>query len=735
MKSEDQFQIRPAARIVNTLGRELIKDDLAAIVELVKNSYDADSPDVDVKFDYDDKEKTLTIIIADSGHGMSRDTVINKWLVPGTSDKLERKRSPKKKRQLQGRKGIGRYAAGILGQELFLSTIDEDGNKTELLMDWSDISSHTYLDEVDILVETNKTKDSSGTHIEIKNYLQQNTPPISITTIWPDEKLKKLKTELSKLLSPLDRNKKDRFDIKLSFGDLPSKDYSHVEIDISPLPLLELYDYRIHGSISKSGEIKLTYENQCLKPVKPEEIHVAGSKAEGELDGATCGRIEFDIRVFDRDPEAIDEIVKRAKIHNSLDMGKLEIRRWLNDFNGIGIYKGGFRIRPYGDRDYDWLNLGARRVDVPAKRIGSNQVIGLINIEPEEKSGLEEKSARDGLIENSSYALLQQRIFDVIRIVEEKRYNYRVASGRGRKLVNIEKTLESLFDFDDVAKDLEKRLKKLKVPDNEISNLKNKIYAVKQNKAKELEDIKETIAYYQGQASLGKMVGHILHEGRKPVGYLRNTLPDVASIIRKAIDNPGNNSIVKEIEDDIPYLISETEKLHTLFSSLDPFAFKKSERIRVHKLSSIIKKSIKVFEKELNNNSIIVTNTIKDDTEVYCRATELGWVFANLIENSLYWLSNSDNSNSEIVITLEKGEDFHVIKFSDNGPGVNEELLEHGRLFEPGISAKQDDSGTGMGLAIVGELIKRNHGEVWATNDDEGASFYIRLAARREAVK
>lgn len=175
MSKNEKFQIRPAARIVNTLGKELIKDDLAAIVELVKNSYDADSPNVKVSFKYEEDEKALVIIISDSGHGMSRDTVINKWLVPGTSDKLERKRSPKKKRQLQGRKGIGRYAAGILGQELFLSTVDESGKKTELLMDWSDISQHTYLDEVDILVETSPTKSDSGTHIEIKNYLQKNT--------------------------------------------------------------------------------------------------------------------------------------------------------------------------------------------------------------------------------------------------------------------------------------------------------------------------------------------------------------------------------------------------------------------------------------------------------------------------------------------------------------------------------------------------------------------------------
>lgn len=533
----------------------------------------------------------------------------------------------------------------------------------------------------------------------------------------------------------MEKNKKDRFDIKLSFDEFPSNTYSHIEIDITPLPLLDLYDYRVHGSITKTGVIKLTYENQCLKPIKKEEIQFSGSSLPDELTGATCGQLEFDIRVFDRDPEAIDEIVKRAKISSGLNMGKLEIRQWLNDFNGIGIYKGGFRIRPYGDKDYDWLNLGSRRVDIPAKRIGSNQVIGLIKVAPEEISGLEEKSARDGLIENSSYTILQKRIFDVIRFVEEKRYSYRVASGRGRKLVNIEKTLESLFDFDDVAKDLEKRLKKLNVPDREVSQLKEKIFDVKKEKAKELEDIKETIAYYQGQASLGKMVGHILHEGRKPVSYLRNTLPDIASTIKKAINNSSNIVLLKEIEEDIPYLSSEAENLHTLFSSLDPFAHKKNERIKAQNLSAIIRKSIKVFKRELDKKGVSIRSTVDGDIKAYCRATEMGWVFANLIENSLYWIDTSNSTDGEICINVNKGADFHVIEFYDNGPGVSEEILDNGRLFEPGISTKQDNSGTGMGLAIVGELVKRNHGEVWAMNRDKGVSFYIRIPANKEAAQ
>jgi anti-sigma regulatory factor (Ser/Thr protein kinase) len=83
-------KIRPAPRLLRTIGQDLIKDTYAAIVELVKNAYDADSPEAIVRFIYSEEKKRLLIRLEDHGHGMSFDTVVNKWLVPATDDKLIR---------------------------------------------------------------------------------------------------------------------------------------------------------------------------------------------------------------------------------------------------------------------------------------------------------------------------------------------------------------------------------------------------------------------------------------------------------------------------------------------------------------------------------------------------------------------------------------------------------------------------------------------------------------------
>ena len=96
----------PTGRLIMSIGKDLIKDLPAALVELVKNSYDADASYV--KITYIKNEDGLNIIVEDDGHGMSQDTVLNAWMVPSTDYKLKKKNSPKG-RVYQGRKGIGRY--------------------------------------------------------------------------------------------------------------------------------------------------------------------------------------------------------------------------------------------------------------------------------------------------------------------------------------------------------------------------------------------------------------------------------------------------------------------------------------------------------------------------------------------------------------------------------------------------------------------------------------------------
>lgn len=121
----ETLTIRPYARLITMLGDQLIKNELIALVELIKNSYDADASWVKVSFIDFTPDYSLTatskIIIEDDGCGMNADILRKHWLNPATPDKLRRKAinaKTEKGRILQGEKGIGRFAIFKLGKPL-----------------------------------------------------------------------------------------------------------------------------------------------------------------------------------------------------------------------------------------------------------------------------------------------------------------------------------------------------------------------------------------------------------------------------------------------------------------------------------------------------------------------------------------------------------------------------------------------------------------------------------------
>ena len=309
-------RIRPAARLLKTIGQDLIKDVYAAIVELVKNAYDADSPDVLIKFTFDEEKSRLLISVEDHGHGMGFDTVVNKWLVPATDDKLIRKQS-EKGRVLQGRKGIGRFAAAILGERVLLETT-ENGISTSLILDMEELDTVQYLDELELDIESQETGKPNGTIIEIE---KDNVSAKDVRDIWTSQQIRKLFVELRSLTAPeevynIASNQgfdiyHDTFEMELRFCQFPIEEYSNRKIEIKPFPVLDLYDYKISGKIEPNGNAVLIYENQNIASLPPEKIKIK-IPLELQSDHRYPGETFVDIRVYDRDSDSIDNIIKRG---------------------------------------------------------------------------------------------------------------------------------------------------------------------------------------------------------------------------------------------------------------------------------------------------------------------------------------------------------------------------------------------------------------------------------------
>lgn len=709
MSTSGTYRIRPAGRHILTIGRDLIQDVYAAVVELVKNAYDADSPDVNIEFMAAPDHSGYSIIISDHGHGMSRDTVINKWMVPSTRDKLDRRTSPSG-RVMQGRKGVGRYAASILGTDLLLETVTAEGEKTTVYVEWENFEDAEYLDDVEVLIETTEVSEPPGTQLTMAG-------DIELLADWDKKQFEKLRFELKKLKSPVSAAlSDDDFCIILKVEGFPAVE--DISETIESFPIFDLFDYKIAGKISADGNGTLTYSSQKARNTADECILFDTGGPTG------CGELDIDVRVYDRDKDAIDSLIGRGlKDESGNYVGKLQARQLLNASNGIGVYRNGFRIRPLGDPDFDWLKLNEQRVQNPSLRIGSNQAIGYVQIQSDEQSGLIEKSARDGLRENAAFGHLKEISTKVIAELETRRFDYRMKAGLSRPVIKVERELERLFFFDELKRDVLERLTKSGIDPKTSNKIIDIISREEEDKNKIATEIRQAVAIYQGQATLGKIINVILHEGRRPLSYFRNQIPNLRYWYKSFRKTENLKNFEKSLSI-VEGIGMNAEFFVNLFNKLDPLAAGKRSKKEPLALKKEIENVLAVFEQEMKSQKVIAEITGSDDFRFFSWRQDVNAIFTNLVDNSLYWMSEKKTPKRKIIIELTTDKDslLHV-DYHDTGPGIEPDHIASEVIFEPEFTTKP--SGTGLGLAIAGEAAARNDLELKAFESEEGAWFRL----------
>ena len=725
MNTDTTYKIRPAGRHLLTIGRDLIQDNYAAVVELVKNAYDADSPDVHIAFTASPLRSGYSIVISDLGHGMSRDDVIKKWLVPSTQDKLAKRISPSG-RTFQGNKGVGRYAASILGTDLLLETVTPEGEKTTAYFEWRIFEAAEHLDDVEIPIETTQVSEPQGTRLTINGDAQ-------MLAEWDGKRFEQLQFELKKLKSPVSTVfNDDEFRIHLTVNGFP--EVEDIEEVIEPYLLFDLFDYKISGSITKNGKGILTYASQKARNIAEEQIEFdIRDELSFDFENSTgCGRFDIDIRVYDRDSDALASLIRRGlKDESGNYVGKNQVRQLLNTYNGIGVYRNGFRIRPLGDPDFDWLQLNKRRVQNPSLCIRNDQAIGYVQIDSDYSSGLIEKSARDGFKENEAFNQLKEVTTAVIRQLETRRFNYRKSAGLSRPALKVERELKRLFDFDELKKRVRTQLTKAELDETTVDEIIALISQEEEDKNKSTEEIRQAVAVNQSQATLGKLLNVIVHEAIQPIAYFRNQIPNLR-YWNESFQKTGDFERLEKVLSIADGIEENMEFFVKFFRRLDPLAARRRGARKPLALKKTIEGTLSIFENEMKSHNISAEIKGPDDFKFSCWSQDIYAIFTNLIDNSLYWMDAKKAPIRQITVELvTDGESLNHIDYRDTGPGIEPELIESEVIFEPQFTTKPD--GTGLGLAIASEAAERNDLELKAFESEKGA--YFRLQPKMESIR
>ena len=146
-------------------------------------------------------------------------------------------------------------------------------------------------------------------------------------------------------------------------------------------------------------------------------------------------------------------------------------------------------------------------------------------------------------------------------------------------------------------------------------------------------------------------------------------------------------------------------------------------------LKKAVEGALSVFEDQMASHGISAKVSGPDDFRFLSWEQDIYTIFTNLIDNSLYWISEKKPSIRKITIELQTdGDSLRHIDYRDTGPGIEPEHIDSGVIFEPDFTTKPN--GTGIGLTIAGEAAERNDLELEALESEAGA--YFRLQPKTE---
>ncbi len=730
------------------LGDQLIKNNVVALTELAKNSYDADATWVQVRIGNMQnwgkkklkKDELPFVEIEDDGDGMKFEVIRDAWMNPATPSKYTRRQQNRIKtrrgRIIQGEKGIGRYAVFKIGScvELFTrNRVGKDGGGREIhlttdlsgyseeFMSKKNSKSHLplYFDQLESVYETlgrpHHIKPSPIIIQGNSNTRRNHGTLIRITALrypWTDASAKNVKKALSRLESPFSK----KIDFRVSI------EFEGAEIGILEQHTLEQAweeaTLEMVGKVDKSGVCKFVLNE------KPGELDLVESL---KSDAFKDNRLHF----FDEENHRTHEPVCGPFSFHFYVFGDLRqiasADKELRDFiigHRTYIYRDGVRVYPYGDRDNDWLKLDILRGTVRASYYLSNdQLMGYVDISSEKNPMLRDKTNREGLLEEGT-------AYEDLRLLTISALNFL------NKELQKEKLRDELRPKTRSAREGELFLQSQKV-EKRIESLSEKFREAGDNEGgetvhqlsldylKEKQILHRQIELVEDLAGVGLAVDATSHDVMVVVGRARENIATLSELVN------AKSPILERIRDKTQALEGQLMFVESLLHGIQPLfrsARRRKEEVRI---LDAVKKVERYYEIPLKRQKIHLE--VKELPPPLILQTAEGillQILINLFDNSVYWLKADSTKNPTIEIQIDGNSGTMV--FADNGPGVKDEDSDY--IFEPFFSTK-GIQGRGLGLYIARQLADRYQYEISYLDQKReqilpGANFKIEFQSK-----
>ncbi|EAY29200.1 sensor histidine kinase [Microscilla marina] len=747
----EKIPFNVSARAARLIGRENVAKAEGALIELIKNTYDADAT-ICVVYINTNSDK---ITIIDNGEGMTDDVIKSKWMTIGTDHKQYDFKS-KEGRVRTGAKGIGRFALDRLGATCEMLTKIQKDVGFIWTVDWSNFEvKGITIGDVKATLDSDKQMclksevkkrlelfdlkhlwdewgGNHGTIIEIKG----------LRDVWGDDVMENLFTSLELLIPPKEQSP---FKVHLLYNEEIDK-FGEVKATIC-----DDYDYKLYAAVNEDKSVEVNIYRNELKFSELFEWNFFDSELttvpQFRLEGFEQGKVTINTSVekllpgFKEvdDDDLINQIgafdfsfyfMKRGggsdeRINSPYPYKPFNLRDrkiWLEKFGGIKLYRDNFRVRPYGEvgsNAFDWLGLGSRAsssptVTRPGYKVRPNQVYGVLNISRIGNINFQDKSSREGLQENDIFSVFKQLVLGIIDVFEKDRNKVMTTL---KKINDQRKKTESTKSE---ANKIIESIERGDIRDMSDEEQKTLVSAYKIQIA-EGEDFKEEQKLLRVLATTGLIITSFTHELKSLSRRIGSRTKNLQKVLDELLDSEQLN-LLPDYTNPLVMLSdmgAEDEKLKQwLDFSLASIQKNKRNRKKIN-LVDYIKRFEKMWQTFLDVRQIKfkVVKSGFDVVDVSFRGHEidLDGIFNNLIANSIEALKRKGGAKErKINIQFDLLNDSVI--YEDSGPGLSNDIENPKQIFEPFFTTKRNKKGeqvgTGLGMWIVKNILDEYDGKI-----------------------
>lgn len=695
--------------IAELLGVQNFSTDEAAVLELVKNAYDANALNITLEF----VDKALKI--TDDGNGMDLNDIKTHWMHIGKSNKGYNFIDSNNNVRVQaGSKGVGRFALARLGEDIELYSKKEQKDGVIWKTDWN----KSTLD-IDYNVK------NKGTCILIKNLRER----------WTISRIKKLNTYLEKTYNDISMKirivagKYDEF-VNLHFPEPKPGENCRSHI------MLKYNEGELVISVSSNE-----FDNDATKYCTDINLNSYNNKV-NIVDEFNGNRFED---ILENDLVCLLKKLGKfsANLFFNLNVTNYDKQKFLYKYlstpesveSGVILYRNAFSISSF-EGEKDWLGLGKRSRKSPAAashptgswRVRENQVSGYVSIDKKENIVLQDLMNRQGIDENIYYRLFIQII--LVGIKEFERYRQAIIREINKKNIGVEGAKEKISD-----KIVENPKNLDRLNDNDKKQLVDEIRLFRQdNKKLEKEKLdvearyKYDVRILNTLATSGMKATSIAHEINNERNQMEPSYTFIVDALKKyniwdVVNSPDNRRIACE---DIPGLLENNhkavEKILNFIDAILEKVEKKQFYAEYLNIKKVINQIVENWEKDYAWLNVDID--VDDEIEFNISKDTFYTIFDNLILNSVQQNSNSDKLRIKIVINKKNNR--LKICYSDDGKGLSKQYLNNPKIIlEPHETSREN--GHGLGMWIINNTINLQKGEVLSISSEHGFEFAFEL--------